>query len=301
MDNRIPLNPGSTIKISNETYKIVNLISRGGTSLIYEAERSYCGADACTGSSINKKVLLKELAPLTINFARNSAGVISFYNSKAEELRRLFENEINNLALIQSKNYSINRIPDMDAYGEYNNTTYIAMNYIKGSVLSDYLKERSLRINEISSIFLQIIEIVIFLHSTNQAYCHLDLKPSNFIIDQTGVVFLFDFGSSLIEEEKWVKNYTEDYSAPEVIYNMMDYVDQRADIYSLGAILYELVTGERPSMDKFLLCEDHYYQYEPESDYDFNFLLSKMLTENVKARFNSVSEIKQSLDQLLLS
>lgn len=299
MDKRIPLGPGSLVKLSNDTYKIVRLISRGGTSLIYEAERSYCENHRCADSPINKKVLLKELAPLTINFERTDAGVISFYNSDAKVLRKLFNNEINNLAFIQSKNYSINRIPDMDAYGEYNNTTYIAMNYIKGAVLSDYLREKALQHKDIVSIFRQIIGVVDFLHSTSKAYCHLDLKPSNFIIDQTGVVFLFDFGSSLIEEEKWVKNYTEDYSAPEVVYNIMGYVDQRADIYSLGAILYELVTGERPFMDKFLLCEDNYYQFEAGSEYDFNFLLSKMLTEDVQARFNSVEEIKTILNQHL--
>lgn len=301
MDKRIPLSPGSMVEISNDAYRIVKLISKGGSSLIYEAERSYCGHDVGTGSTINKKVLLKELAPFNIRFKRNAEGVISFYNTEEQELRRLFENEINNLALIQSKNYSMNQIPDMDAYGEYNNTAYIAMSYIKGDVLSDRLEERPLQIKEICSIFQQILDIVIFLHSTHEAYCHLDLKPANFIIDQTGVVFLFDFGSSLIQEDKWVKNYTEDYSAPEVIYNMMDYVDQRADIYSLGAILYELVTGERPSMDKFLFCEDNYYQYEPESQYDFNILLSKMLTEDVQARFKSVGEIKQILDQHLAS
>lgn len=295
MASRIAMSPGSIVKISNDTYRIVRLISKGGTSLIYEAERSYCENNSYAGVSFKKKVLLKELAPHNINFARTGKGEIIFYNSDAHELRKLFDNEINNLALIQSKNYSLNRIPEMDAYGEYNNTIYIAMNYIKGDVLSDYIQQRSLRINDILSIFQQIIEIVNFLHSTNKTYCHLDLKPSNFIIDETGVVYLFDFGSSMIEEDKWVRNYTEDYSAPEVVYNMMDYVDQRADIYSLGAILYELVTGERPSMEKFLLCGDKYYLCGAESEYDFNSLLDKMLTEDVKARFNSVGELKKVL------
>ena len=300
MGKRIPLNSGNKVKLSNDTYIITRLISKGGTSLIYEAERLYC--DSSNGSDyvcFNKKVLLKELAPFNLDFVRVSDGQMIFDKRDIEDVRRLFENEINSLAYIQSNNDGNNRIPDMDAFGEYNNTMYIAMNHIKGELLSDFISEKKHNNHEILNIFLQMLDIVEFLHGIDEKYCHLDLKPTNFLIDSINTVFLFDFGSSLIEKDKWVRNYTEDYSAPEVIYNMMDSVDQRADIYSLGAILYELVSGEQASLEKFLLCGDNYCVNKEVDLIDYNSFLKKMLTEDVSARYNSVSEIKRELDALI--
>ncbi|SHI22204.1 Protein kinase domain-containing protein [Sporobacter termitidis DSM 10068] len=290
MDKRIPLKSGDAVHLSNDVYTITQLISRGGSSLIYEAERRYCetgGNNIC----INKRVLLKELAPFHLDFHRKSTGEIIFEHADISAMRQLFDNEINCLAYIQSKNHSNNRIPDMDAFGEYNNTVYIAMNHIKGVLLSSYLGHRRLSDDKILDIFLQLLRIISFLHIIDKNYCHLDLKPNNFIIDATDTVFLIDFGSSIISENKRVNNYTEDYSAPEVVYNMLELIDQRSDIYSLGAILYEMVTGSRASLDTFLLCGGDYCGKALCARYDYNALLSKMLAEDAGDRFATVEEI----------
>jgi serine/threonine protein kinase len=291
MDKRIPLKSGDAVHISNDVYTISQLVSRGGTSLIYEAQRRYCETSNGSNICINKRVLLKELAPFHVDFRRQTTGEIIFEHSDISAMKRLFENEINCLAYIQSKNHSSNRIPDMDAFGEYNNTVYIAMNHIKGVLLSTYIRHRRLTDEQVINIFLQILRIISFLHIIDKSYCHLDLKPNNFIIDGTESVFLIDFGSSLVSNNKWVNNYTEDYSAPEVIYNMLDLIDQRSDIYSLGAILYEMVTGNRSSLDRFLLCGGNYCDASLCARYDWNTLLGRMLAEDVNARFGTVEEV----------
>jgi serine/threonine protein kinase len=298
MDKRIPLKSGDAVHISNDVYTISQLVSRGGTSLIYEAQRRYCETSGGNGIDLSKRVLLKELAPFHVDFQRKLSGEIIFEHSDISLMKRLFENEINCLAYIQSKNHSSNRIPDMDAFGEYNNTVYIAMNHIKGVLLSTYIRHRRLDDDKVVDIFLQILRIISFLHIIDKSYCHLDLKPNNFIIDGTDSVFLIDFGSSLVSNNKWVNNYTEDYSAPEVIYNMLELVDQRSDIYSLGAILYEMITGTKASLDMFLLCGASYCDASLCTRYDWNALLSRMLAEDVAARFSTVEEVIKTVTDM---
>lgn len=298
MDNRVPLKRGDTLFLSNDTYTIDRLLARGGTSLIYEAERRYCDQEDNQKRCFNKKVLLKELAPLSVEFTRSSSGELAFKDADVSSLKLLFENEIESLAIVQEKNNQNNRIPDMDSFGEYNNTVYIAMNHIKGELLSEYLGRRRMTDQEIRNIFTQIIRVVGFLHSIDKDYCHLDLKPHNFIVDALDSVYLFDFGSSIIEDETWINNCTEDYSAPEVVYNMLELVGQRSDIYSLGAILYEMVTGEQASMDHFLLCGDTYCDKRFCDRYDYNALLSRMLTEDTARRFDTVEAVHTAFKRL---
>jgi serine/threonine protein kinase len=298
MDKRVPLKSGDTVFLSNDTYTIHRLLARGGTSLIYEAQRLYCDQENNPKRCFNKKVLLKELAPLRVKFTRNASGELIFTDADVTTMKKLFENEIDCLAAIQDKNIENNRIPDMDSFGDYNNTAYIAMNHIKGELLSEYISKRRMTTLEIKDIFTQILRVVGFLHSIDDEYCHLDLKPHNFIVDALGSVYLFDFGSSMIEDGKWVNNYTENYSAPEVVFNMLEMVGKRSDIYSLGAILFEMVTGESASMDRFLLCGNTYCDEKYCSEYDYNAILSKMLAEDTGLRYVSVAEVSIALKKL---
>jgi serine/threonine protein kinase len=213
-------------------------------------------------------------------------------------MKQLFENEIDCLAEIQAKNTENNRIPDMDSFGDYNNTVYIAMNHIKGELLSDYIGKKRMTHYDIRNVFTQILRVVGFLHSLDRDYCHLDLKPHNFIVDALDTVYLFDFGSSIIEDETWINNYTEDYAAPEVVFNMLDLVGQHSDIYSLGAILFEMVTGERASMDRFLLCGDRYCDESLCTQHDYNAFLGQMLAEDVEKRFSSVHDVMLAFEHM---
>lgn len=291
MPHRHTLIKGDKIQISNDIYTIERLLSRGGTSLIYEAYRPYCNnnSEPELEESNQKPVIIKELAPFDIPFIRSEQG-IQFSIKDTEELEDIFKNEIQNISRIQRHNYSLNRISEMDAFGSYHGTMYIALNHIKGELMSDYIRKNLLRDQEIIDLFIDILQIVQKLHNMEPPYLHLDLKPSNFIIDDTGLAYLFDFGSSLLVNNDWVRNYTERYSAPEIIYNRMDQVGKSSDIYSLGAILYEMVTGRMPDFEKFLLANGRYY-LPGCGRVDFNSVLKMMLTMEVQKRAQDNEEV----------
>jgi serine/threonine protein kinase len=298
MPHRKSLEAGSKIRISNDEYTIDKLISRGGTSLIYEASRPYSTIDCDFDVDISnvKKVIIKEMAPYDIPFVRKD-GHIHFQSDRIEILEDIFQGEIHNIAKIQRHNETLNRIPDMDAFGKYNGTLYIAMNHIKGELLSKYIHDNRLDIETVMRRFTNILYIVQELHSMDEPYLHLDLKPMNFIVGGLGTIYLFDFGSTLIMEGEMVKNFTEDYSAPEVIFNYYSRVGKASDIYSLGVILYEMITGNYPDFDKFLLSKGNYYEPK-QGEPDYNPLIAKMTSEDARKRLQTIEEVFKEIEAI---
>lgn len=297
MSHRETLKPGQEIRISNDVYTIHSVLSRGGSSLIYEASRAYCDSNfnlQLEHANV-KKVILKELAPYDVPFKRMADGSIYFNDFDYMHLRDLFRNEIRNIAEIQNGNTSINHIPDMDAFGEYNGTVYIAMNHIKGKLLCHYIRESNLTDSEQLDLLVEILDIIRHLHNMEKPHFHLDLKPANFIVGNLDNVYLFDFGSVLIEDGTWIKNYTENYSSPEVVYNEMSRIGRWSDIYSVGAIFYQILTKKVPSFDLFSITRDEYYTPRRQDRYDFNPLLAKMLSEKISDRFQTIEAVLEAI------
>lgn len=301
MSHRTSLKPGMEIRISNDTYTINRLLTRGGSSLIYEATRAYCDSsfNLQLDTANEKKVILKELAPYDVPFDRKPDGSIYFNDKDYMNLRELFRNEIRNIAEIQSNNTNINHIPDMDAFGEYNGTVYIAMNHIKGDILCQFVQANKTTVDEKVELLKDMLQIVMNLHNMAVPHFHLDLKPSNFIVGKQKHVFLFDFGSVLIEDQTWIKNFTENYSSPEVVYNDMSHIGKWSDIYSIGAIFYQILTQKMPSLDTFSLSMGNYYDPATTEGIDFNPLLTKMLAERIRDRYQSIEMVLRDLEQLV--
>lgn len=298
MSHREALPVGSIVKISNDEYIIEKLISRGGTSLIYQASRPYSSINCNFDIDVSnvKRVIIKEMAPYDIPFKREN-GYIHFQSDRIEALEDIFQGEIQNIARIQKHNVTLNRIPDMDAFGKYNGTLYIALNHIKGQLLSDDIHKKRMDFETIKNRFVNMLYIVNELHSMEKPYLHLDLKPMNFIVGGLGAVHLFDFGSTIMTEGEVIKNFTEDYSAPEVIFNYYSSVGRASDLYSLGVILYEMLSGEYPDFDKILLIKDKYYDVK-KGDPDLNPLLKHLLAEDAVDRPQTVAEVLMELEQL---
>lgn len=280
MSKRIPLELGSEIFLSNDEYYIKKVLSEGGTSLIYEAERVYCNNTVNHGLNVSKKVLLKELAPIGLPYERENSGKIIVSKDRMELMKILFKQEIKNIADIQNSNKKSNRIPDMDAYGEYNNTIYIAMNHIKGTLLSDYIYEEEYSTEKMLNIFNQIISIVQSLHELESPFYHLDLKPNNFIIDEMDCIYLFDFGSCALKDSNMIYAYSEGYSAPEVVFNDIGEIGPWSDYYSLGAILYEMATKKKPTMEWMLFDRN----FENDVDIRIKEMILGLMQEKYKNR-----------------
>ena len=133
---------------------------------------------------------------------------------------------------------------------KHKSRVYLAIEYVEGELLSARMRrERRVPIEEALGLALQIADALVYLHSHNVV--HRDLKPENVMIMPNGKVKLMDFGIALdttLRKMTWAglssTMGTPDYMAPEQVKGLRG--DARTDIYSLGAILYEMLAGEVP-------------------------------------------------------
>jgi serine/threonine protein kinase/nucleotide-binding universal stress UspA family protein len=139
--------------------------------------------------------------------------------------------------------------PKFIASGDFSTKPYIVMELIEGQSLLSKMDETPLPVEEVVEIGIGVARALADLHAQN--VIHLDIKPSNIMRRSTGEFTLIDFGLSrhdllpdLLAEEFRVPIGTGPYLAPEQI--ARDRSDPRSDIYSLGVVLYYLLTGKRP-------------------------------------------------------
>jgi serine/threonine protein kinase/ligand-binding sensor domain-containing protein len=199
-------------------YQIVEQIGQGGMATVFQAYQP----------SIDRYVAIKILPS---RFTEDESFVGRF-TQEARTLARLEHPHI---------------LPVYD-YGEQEGITYLVMRYVEAGTLKDLAREGPLELEEAGRILGQVGAALDYAHS--QDVVHRDIKPSNVLIDRRGNTFLTDFGiAKLVAETAQFTASgaiigTPAYMSPEQ--GMGKPVDYRCDIYSLGVVLYELVTGQVP-------------------------------------------------------
>ena len=271
-----------------DRYELLGVIGEGGMSTVYKA------ADSVLDKTMALKLLRKE-------FAINETSVKRF-EQEANAIRSLTHPH---LATV----YDFGRTDD--------GAPYLVMDYIEGDSLADLLKkEIFLDVPRALAISLQISTAVGYAHE--HGVIHRDLKPENIILTNAGTdsdfVKLIDFGIAKLQSESGLttQRVTQTgeifgsplYMSPE---QCMGYpLDVRSDIYSLGCVMYELVTGKPP------LCGENPVQTifkhinENPTPFSFSFkhlniprgfeaLVMKCLQKKPEDRYQSVAELRRDL------
>jgi serine/threonine-protein kinase len=235
------------------SYDIVDKLGDGGLAIVYLGRnfRTYQRA--------------------AIKVARDSGGSIDVNAALEQEVR----------ALQRAAGAGV-----VTAYGlqEEEPYHYLVLDYCEGKTLEDLIANRSNPLPRKMSVTL-IFQIALILQSIHRKGVYrIDLKPSNIAFDR-GKMVLIDFGTALIEgdeaslEWKRLPMGTPDYAAPELVSNPMS-VDKRADLYALGVIFYQLLTGSPPA------------RVEPDYTilpHDLAPIIRRLLANNLEDRYSDVS------------
>jgi len=197
-------------------YRVVGTIGKGAMGEVYKAKDPL----------LNRFVAIKTIAPAL-------AADPSF--------RRRFEREAQSAAQLAHAN-----IVTVFDFGEEDGLAYMAMELLEGRDLKEVIRARDLRLADKLAVMDQICDGLAFAHS--KGVVHRDLKPSNIHVQPNGQVKILDFGLALLGASDMTKTGTvmgtPHYMSPEQVRGQR--ADARSDVFSLGAVFYELLSRHRP-------------------------------------------------------
>ena len=196
-------------------YEIIDEIGRGGMATVYRARQK----------SMNRTVAIKVLP-------RHLLHDPGFFER--------FEREVDVIAHLEHPHI----LPTYD-YGQSDNVPYIVMRFLGGGSLERMIKSGSVSPDTIDKPLRQIAQALDYAHQ--QGVIHRDIKPGNIMLDEAGNAYLSDFGIARVLGSEMTGSMiigTPAYMSPEQANGIP--IDGRADIYALGVVLFELLTGEEP-------------------------------------------------------
>jgi serine/threonine protein kinase len=217
-------------------YRIVEKIGMGGMATVYKA------FDPTTDRYVAVKVLPDR------------------YSDDPKFLAR-FEREAKAIAGLEHMN-----ILPVHAYGEQDGTSYLVMRYLETGTLSDLLRQGSPPLGETARLFGQIAGALDYAHQ--KGVIHRDVKPSNVLLDSQNNAYLTDFGiARMIEGSSDLTGTgmalgTPQYMSPEQCRGQKD-LTAATDIYSLGVMLYQMVTGRLPFEAETPLATIQMHLFDP--------------------------------------
>jgi len=268
-------------------YHILEQLGEGGMAVVYKAYDTRLERDVAV------KVIRTE--KLTIE-------------TMGKTLKR-FEREAKALAKLTHPNI----VPITD-YGEHDGKPYLVMPYLPGGTLKGQLKGKPMPWEDSVRLLIPIARALHYAHQ--QGIIHRDVKPSNILITQSGEPMLTDFGIAkiLLDTEETADLTgtgmgvgTPEYMSPEQFHGKG--VDARTDVYSLGVVLYEMVTGRKPyqadTTAAVLIMQateplPRPKSFVPELPEVVEKALLKALAKNKEDRFQDVAAFGNGLETLLM-
>lgn len=262
-----------------DRYEIVSKIGAGGMSDVYKAK------DHVLGRFVAIKVLKPEFS--------EDRGFVAKFRTEAQSAAGLEHPNIVNI-------YDV---------GSEEGLHYIVMEYVEGITLKTYIEKKGqLSFKEAVSIAIQVARGIEAAH--NKQIIHRDIKPQNIMISTEGKVKVMDFGIARAASSNTVSSDvmgSVHYSSPEQARN--GFVDGRSDIYSLGIVMYEMVTGRVPfDGDTTVAVAIQHLQEEmtPPSVYAKNLPISmekiilKCTQKNADRRYQTIGDLLADLRRSLV-
>jgi eukaryotic-like serine/threonine-protein kinase len=263
-------------------YSLLGLLGAGGMGTVYRAR----------DEELDELIALKMLLPEFVD----EAGMLERFRREVKLARR-----------VTHKNVA--RVFDI---GEHGSSKYLTMEYIEGETLSARLsRQGAMPVVQVVDIALSICAGLSAAHAAGVV--HRDLKPENVMIAKDGRVVVMDFGIARARVEDASRTQvgaaigTPAYMSPEQVQGLED-IDSRADIYALGAMLYELLTGVQPWRGDSIVAVAAARLMQPPPDpcvkrpslpVVYSELVKKCMARDREQRFASADEVAATLTHLL--
>ncbi len=259
-------------------YEISEIIGVGGMAVVYKAY------DNIDDRIVAVKILKDE-------FLAN------------EEFRRRFKNESKAIAVLSHPN--IVKVYDV-SYGD--RLQYIVMEYIEGITLKEYIQQQGV-INHREAVFFVMQILRALQHAHDKGIVHRDIKPQNILLLENGAIKVTDFGIARFSASE-TRTMTDStigsvhYISPEQARG--DFTDDKADIYSVGVMLYEMLTGKLPfesdntvSVAIMQLQQDPVMPREinPEIPIGLEQIIIRAMQKNINDRYQSAAEMLLDLEE----
>ncbi len=263
-------------------YQLIEELGRGGMGIVYSAHQQ----------TLNRPVAVK-LLPM--------AAML-----EPKYLER-FRNEARAAANLEHPN-----IVPVYTVGEEGGIHYYSMRWIDGSSLDQRIlvHRQNATSPRTAAALLQFANVADALHATHEfGIVHRDIKPSNLLLDHAGKLWVADFGLARFQDERALTGTGEmigtmRYMSPEQALGRSEFVDHRTDIYSLGATLYELFTGqpavpgeEGPSLLRTIAAQApvRLRKLRPDLPRDLQTVLDKAMARHRDDRYETAAELAQDL------
>ena len=297
----------TTITLNGTEYKILDTKGKGASCVVYLAEN-------CTNKRI---VLIKELYPINLGIFRDKENNLIVPNSFCEHFK-FYKHKLCEAYKLQLEFHNSdetgNYTSDAETMVEAYSTLYVIMNKVVGSSYDKVVPEN---ITDVLEVCKSVATVIGFYHK--KGYLHLDIKPDNiYVLKETNqIINLFDFDTVKSKSDLENGNYiasTNKISAPEITKAEIDEftgkylqeVDERADIYAIGHILFEKVMernaiksdtilGKKFNLTKTRLLENSSPQLREKIQEIFQHTVVRMKSE----RYSNTDELIKALDQAL--
>lgn len=247
-----------------DKYRIQSYAGKGGMGTVYVAE------DINTG----RVWAIKE-------------AVVTEYNKKLVYSEAQIMSKLNNKSM-----------PAVKEIIQEGDLLYIVMEYVQGDTLESYLRNGSaFAENIIHKWFIEICDVLIYLHELDPPIVYRDLKPSNIMVEDDGNIKIIDFGIAQEYSEngkidQQTMALTKGYAAPEQ-YDARFRYDVRTDIYALGVTMHYLLTGKNPNKPPYHF--DKVRKLAPNVSLALEFIVAKCLQPNPDKRYKNARELKKDL------